>query len=75
MPDENRGPKKQWVNAEKYIQLGVMLPAATLIGWAIGSGLDHWLHTKWLSLAGLVLGIVAGFFQFIRTAMSEEFKD
>ena len=72
---ENRSPKKQWVGAEKYIQLGLMLPAATVIGWAIGAGLDHWLHTTWMSLAGLVLGIVAGFYQFIRTAMSEEFKD
>ena len=37
-------------------------------GWLIGLALDHWLHTTWLYLAGLILGIVAGFVELIRTA-------
>jgi len=75
MPDE-QNPKKQWIKAEKIIQLGIMLPAATIIGWAIGSGLDHWLHTTWLALAGLILGIAAGFIQFVRVAFAAmESKD
>jgi ATP synthase protein I len=33
------------------------------VGWA----LDRWLGTKpWLLLAGIVLGAVAGFYQFVR---------
>ncbi len=66
----DRNGKKQWVNVERYIQLGVTLPAATFIGWAFGALLDHWLHTKWLNLAGLILGIIAGFVQLIRIAMA-----
>jgi len=34
--------------------------------------LDKWLHTTWLYLAGLLLGIVAGFVELIRTVMSSE---
>ncbi len=69
MPGQRNG-KKQWVNVERYIQLGVTLPAATFIGWALGALLDHWLHTKWLNLAGLILGMVAGFVQLIRVAIA-----
>jgi ATP synthase protein I len=74
MPDEP-SPKKQWVNAEKYIQLGISLPAATFIGWAIGALLDHWLHKDWIYMVGLLLGIAAGFVQLIRVAMSAESKN
>jgi F0F1-type ATP synthase assembly protein I len=69
MPEE-QNPKKQWITAEKIVQLGIALPAATVIGWAIGSGLDNWLHTRWLSLAGLIMGIAAGFVHFVRVAVA-----
>jgi len=55
----------------RYSQLALVLPAATLVGWLIGVGLDKWLHTTWLYLAGLILGIVAGFVELIRTVMSD----
>ncbi|HST50814.1 MAG TPA: AtpZ/AtpI family protein [Pyrinomonadaceae bacterium] len=32
------------------------------LGWA----LDRWLGTSWIMIAGIVLGAVAGFYQFIR---------
>ena len=76
MPDDkDRNLKKQWVGAEKYIQLGITLPAATFIGWAIGAALDHWLHTHWISIVGLLLGIAAGFVQLMRIGMSAGTKD
>ena len=55
----------------RYSQLALVLPAATLVGWLIGVGLDKWLHTTWLYLLGLILGIVAGFVELIRTVMSD----
>lgn len=70
MADQGSNGKKQWVAAEKYIQLGITLPAATFIGWAMGAALDYWLHTTWIYLAGLALGIAAGFVQLVRVAMS-----
>ena len=51
-----------------YAELAVVFPAATVIGWLIGVGLDHWLHTTWLYIVGLLVGIAAGFVQLIRTA-------
>lgn len=74
MPDE-RGPKSVWVGAEKYIQLGMTLPAATVVGWILGELLKRWLHLEWLPLAGLILGIVSGFVYFVRMALSEDFKN
>jgi hypothetical protein len=74
MADE-RGPKNVWVGAEKYLQLGMTLPAATVVGWVLGELLKRWLHFEWLPLAGLILGVVSGFVYFVRVALSEEFKD
>ncbi|HEY2169595.1 MAG TPA: AtpZ/AtpI family protein [Candidatus Angelobacter sp.] len=75
MPQEPPSPKKQWVAAEKYLQLGITIPAATFVGWLIGAGLDRWMGSHSLALGGLILGTVAGFVYFIRTAISEDFKD
>jgi F0F1-type ATP synthase assembly protein I len=52
-----------------YAQLAVIFPAATVVGWLIGVALDRWLHTTWLYIVGLLLGIVAGFVELIRTAL------
>jgi hypothetical protein len=64
-----------WVGAEKYIQLGLTIPAATVIGWIVGQVLEHWLNRGWLPLAGLIFGSVAGLVYFIRVALSEDFKE
>jgi F0F1-type ATP synthase assembly protein I len=36
--------------------------------------LDRWLHTTWLYIAGLIVGIIAGFVELIRAALSSESK-
>jgi F0F1-type ATP synthase assembly protein I len=74
-PTPQRGPKSMWVGAEKYIQLGLTLPAATVVGWILGELLKRWLHHDWLPLAGLIFGVISGFVYFIRVAVSEDFKD
>jgi len=74
MGDEGDSPKKaggalgDLVKAESMIQLALMLPAACLIGWAVGAGLDKHFHTGWMVIVGVMLGAVAGFTQIIRTA-------
>ncbi len=60
-----------WVQAARYSQLAVILPAALVVGWLGGAALDRWLHTTWLYLAGILLGIVAGFVELIRTVMRD----
>ena len=56
-----------WVQMARYSQLAFIFPAAVVVGWLIGSALDRWLHTTWLYIAGLLLGIAAGFVELIRT--------
>lgn len=68
-PKDPASEKKQWVEAEKLIQIGVTFPAAVFLGWAIGAGLDKWLRKDWIYLVGLLLGIAAGFAQLVRIAM------
>lgn len=63
--DEGKG-KSSLSQAASYAQLGLIFPAATFVGWLIGVGLDHWLHTTWLYIVGLILGVIAGFVELIR---------
>ena len=60
---------EQNVNSKSSMVYGAVLSLAfsivsgVLVGWA----LDRWLGTSpWLIVAGIVLGSVAGFMQFIR---------
>jgi F0F1-type ATP synthase assembly protein I len=75
---ENSPPPEQKKSAivqlANYSQLAFIFPAATVVGWLIGAALDHWLHTSWLYLAGLTLGIIAGFVELIRLVTSSESK-
>jgi F0F1-type ATP synthase assembly protein I len=73
MPSSDNEPpvkKSMLVQLANYSQLAFIFPAATVAGWLIGLGLDHWLHTTWLYLVGLILGIIAGFVELIRTVTS-----
>jgi F0F1-type ATP synthase assembly protein I len=70
-PPKSSDKDNFWVQLARYSQLGFILPAATLVGWLIGLGLDKWLHTTWLYLAGLLVGIAAGFVELIRTVLSD----
>ena len=74
-PESPERKKSMLVQLANYSQLAFALPAATVVGWLIGAALDRWLHTTWLYLAGLILGIIAGFVELIRTVMSSEDKE
>lgn len=64
-------PKKNdpAVALARYSEIGFIIPAAVLLGFFLGKLLDHWLHTKWLYLVGLLFGAVVGFTQMIRMAL------
>jgi F0F1-type ATP synthase assembly protein I len=70
--EKDQNQKTSWVQMGNYAQLAIVFPAATLIGWLIGSAFDRWLHTTWLYIVGLILGIVAGFVELIRTASANK---
>lgn len=50
----------------KYLNVGLLLPIATFVGFGMGYGLDSLFHTAWLRYVFLVLGTVAGFVETIR---------
>lgn len=56
------------VRAESMVQIALALPLATFIGWGLGDFLDHKLHTSWIAIVGLLLGVAAGFTQVVRLA-------
>ncbi len=72
-PDDDSSERKEnfWVQAARYSQLAFIFPAALIVGWLVGSALDRWLHTSWLYLAGILLGIAAGFIELIRNVMRD----
>jgi ATP synthase protein I len=64
------GALKSLSGVQSLIQLGLLLPACVVIGWAVGLALDHWLNLHWMNIAGLIAGAIAGFIQTVRVAMS-----
>jgi ATP synthase protein I len=58
-----------WVQAEKLMQIALVLPSAGFIGWLAGYGLDRWLHQKWIGPVGAIFGIIAGLVGAVRMAM------
>jgi hypothetical protein len=58
-----------WVQAEKMIQIAMVLPCAAFIGWLPGFWLDRHFHQTWMAIAGVVFGIIAGLVAAIRMAM------
>jgi ATP synthase protein I len=64
------GALQSLVRIETLIQLALLLPAAVVIGWALGLVLDRWLHQHWINILGLIAGAVAGFVQIFRVVLS-----
>jgi len=69
---DGEGPPERdsLADALKYAQSGTMLIAPMLALGAIGYWLDRRFGTKpWLLLAGLLVGMVGGFVNFIRLVL------
>jgi F0F1-type ATP synthase assembly protein I len=70
-PPDRETPEEQkrsfWLQFGRYSQLAFVLPAATVAGWLLGAALDRWLHTSWINVVGLLLGIAAGLIELLRT--------
>lgn len=77
MPQPSNNPKptpglRALVRAERMTQIAFILPAAVLVGWLAGAGLDKWLHQHWIYLVGIILGCAAGFIQIFRLVLGPE---
>lgn len=69
---EGNSDRNQWVQIARYVELGFVLPAATVVGWLLGAALDRWLHTGWIQVVGLILGSAGGILQLLRTLLTDE---
>jgi F0F1-type ATP synthase assembly protein I len=64
--------KKSWpVLVGEYTSLAFLLPISAVVGYGIGYLLDKKFHTTWMNMAGLIVGIVAGFVQLIRQLLRD----
>jgi ATP synthase protein I len=62
-PDTEEANRKSGLAYAAALTLVASVVSLCGVGWV----LDRWLGTKpWLLLSGIVLGAVAGFYQFIR---------
>ena len=62
------------VQAEKVMQIAIVLPSAAFIGWLGGSWAGSHFHQSWMGLAGFGFGSVAGMVYVIRFALAAEKK-
>ena len=60
------------MEAEKLLQLALMLPCAALIGWFLGAWADKHFHTNWIAIFGVVFGAISGLVYVIQMALKTE---
>src|SRR5260370_40800728 len=65
-PRKNSGGLATLVEAEKMMQIAVLLPSSAFVGWLIGAWLDKTLHQSWISLTGIIFGGFAGLLYVVR---------
>jgi hypothetical protein len=63
------------VQAEKLLQIAILLPSSAFIGWLAGAWLDGRLHQSWIGIAGIVFGGISGLVYVIRLAITTMGKD
>jgi ATP synthase protein I len=65
----NPGLVSAIVQAEKLMQIALVLPCAVFIGWLGGAWLGTRLHHPWIAIVGLVFGGIAGLVYVVQLAM------
>jgi ATP synthase protein I len=60
------------VQAEKLLQIALVLPCAVLIGWGIGAWADSHFRQSWISLVGIIFGSISGLVFVVQQAVGAE---
>ena len=58
------------VQAEKLMQIAILLPSAAFVGWLLGAWADKAWHQSWLGIAGMVFGGISGLVYVVRLVIS-----
>lgn len=61
---------KSLIEAEKLMQIAILMPSAAFIGWLLGGWLDRLLHQSWMALAGIILGGFSGLVYVVRLVIA-----
>jgi F0F1-type ATP synthase assembly protein I len=69
-PAEDQKKSNPMVLLARYSEIGFVLPAAVIVGYLMGLGLDHWLHQHWIYIAGIIFGAILGFVKMIQMALA-----
>jgi ATP synthase protein I len=69
-PRKPHSPFASLVEAERMIQVSILLPSSAFVGWLIGAWLDKMLHQTWISLVGIIFGGVSGLVYVVRLVMA-----
>jgi F0F1-type ATP synthase assembly protein I len=64
---EAGGDKEFYRLMARYAPLVMLMPASVFAGYLIGYGLDYLFQTSFLKWVFLMLGVVSGILQLIRT--------
>jgi hypothetical protein len=64
-------PAGSMVLVARYLGLAFLIPMSAGAGWMLGSYLDKHLHTSYLSMTCLILGIVGSFIQLLRELLRD----
>ena len=71
-PGKARGAISTLVQAEKMMQIALILPCSAFVGWLPGLWLDKHFNQKWISLVGIVFGGVSGLIYVVRLALAAD---
>jgi hypothetical protein len=58
------------VQAEKLMQIALLLPSSAFIGWLAGAWADRHFHQSWIGIAGCVFGGISGLVYVVRLALA-----
>ena len=58
------------VQAEKLMQIALLLPSSAFIGWLLGAWADSRLHQSWIGIFGIVFGGISGLVYVVRLALA-----
>jgi len=68
-PRRDSGGLATLVEAEKLMQIAILLPSAAFIGWLAGTWLDKHTHQEWIGIAGMVFGGISGLVYVVRLVL------
>lgn len=68
MSDDERATRGTMLKRMGHASIGIEMALSVAIAWWIGSELDEYLGTSWLTLTFVLLGVVAGFRSMFRLA-------